>query len=257
MNHPTLRLFSKSSISAATLSGIVFAGSLLPQQAKAFIPSYTTTNPVLGNSTAAPPISSYGFFFDTASDVYLDALGFAGDLGWGNNTSYTVKLWSYINSGSNPVDYTLKAQATFVQGTPYTLQYNYYWQTIAGGSLFLPDTSQAGADPSGTKGYVISTIGNFSGTSGNILPQFVDSTGSVSFDSRIQIAGNGFTDATDTLFPEIPITDISTIGNNGWFNANMSFSPPPPAVPGPLPLLGAVAAFSWTRRLRKRISFPM
>lgn len=31
---------------------------------------------------------------------------------------------------------------------------------------------------------------------------------------------------------------------------------PPSAVPGPLPLLGAAAAFGWSRRLRKRIATP-
>ncbi|WP_411875248.1 hypothetical protein [Vulcanococcus limneticus] len=32
---------------------------------------------------------------------------------------------------------------------------------------------------------------------------------------------------------------------------------PSTAVPGPLPLLGAGAAFGWSRRLRKRISSPL
>ena len=34
-------------------------------------------------------------------------------------------------------------------------------------------------------------------------------------------------------------------------------NPPSAAVPGPLPLLGAGAAFGWSRRLRKRISTPL
>ena len=33
--------------------------------------------------------------------------------------------------------------------------------------------------------------------------------------------------------------------------------PPAAAVPGPLPLLGAGAAFAWSRRLRKRIAAPL
>jgi MYXO-CTERM domain-containing protein len=33
-------------------------------------------------------------------------------------------------------------------------------------------------------------------------------------------------------------------------------SPSGAAVPGPLPLLGAGAAFCWSRRLRKRIASP-
>jgi hypothetical protein len=31
----------------------------------------------------------------------------------------------------------------------------------------------------------------------------------------------------------------------------------PSAVPGPLPLFGAAAAFGWSRRLRKRIATPL
>jgi len=34
-------------------------------------------------------------------------------------------------------------------------------------------------------------------------------------------------------------------------------NPPAAAVPGPLPLLGAGAAFGWSRRLRKRITTPL
>jgi hypothetical protein len=32
---------------------------------------------------------------------------------------------------------------------------------------------------------------------------------------------------------------------------------PTAAVPGPLPLLGAGAAFGWSRRLRRRIAAPL
>jgi MYXO-CTERM domain-containing protein len=34
-------------------------------------------------------------------------------------------------------------------------------------------------------------------------------------------------------------------------------TPPGATVPGPLPLLGAGAAFGWSRRLRKRITTPL
>jgi len=38
---------------------------------------------------------------------------------------------------------------------------------------------------------------------------------------------------------------------------NLIAGPPSAAVPGPLPLLGAGAAFGWSRRLRKRIAAPL
>ena len=236
-------------------------GSLLPQEAKAFIPAYTTFTPADSGTTAPGVSSSFGFFFDTAKNVSIDALGFAGDTRWDKNTSYTVKLWSFINGGGDPSYYTKIAEATFTQGVPYTLQFNYYWSTIIGGPVSLPDTSSV-VDPTNDKGYVISAIGDFSGVNGYIFPQIVSPLtsppGSVTFDPRIDIAGfspiNGFSDAGDILFFDIPIDPTPGLENNGYFNANMSFVPDPPSqVPGPLPLLGAVAGFSFSRRLRKRI----
>jgi len=261
MAHHTLQALKKSSLSALALSGIVFVGSLLPQQAKAYIPAYTTFTPARSNPTAPGVISSYGFFFDTATNVSIDALGFAGDTDWSNNRSYTVKLWSFINKGATRSDFTEIAAATFTEGSPYTLQFNYYWQPLAGGPLTLPDTSIV-ADPTEDKGYVISAIGDFSGANGYIFPQFVSSAttpaGLVTFDPKIDISSfegeiNGFNDQTDPNgFFEVPIYLTAGLGDNGYFNANLSFAPVPP-VPGPLPMFGAAAGFAWSRRLRKRI----
>ena len=261
MIHSTLQVFKKSSLSALALGGIVFVGSLLPQQAKAYIPGYTTFTPADGNTTSPGVSSSFGFFFDTATNVSIDALGFAGDTRWSNNTSYTVKLWSFINQGASPSDFTEIATATFTQGNPYTLQDNYYWQDISGGPISLPDTS-SGVDPTFQKGYVISAIGDFSGGNGFIFPQIVSPAttpaGSVTFDPNIDISSfggeiNGFNDQTDPNgYFEVPIYPTAGLGNNGYFNANLSFAPVPP-VPGPLPMFGAAAGFAWSRRLRKRI----
>lgn len=38
---------------------------------------------------------------------------------------------------------------------------------------------------------------------------------------------------------------------------NLFIGPPPAEVPGPLPLLGAGAAFGWSRRMRRRIASPL
>ena len=236
-------------------------GSMLPQQAKAFIPAYTTFTPADSGTTAPGVSSSFGFFFDTAKNVSIDALGFAGDTRWDNNTSYTVKLWSYINGGGLPSYYTKIAEATFTQGAPYTLQFNYYWTPIAGGPVSLPDTSSV-VDPTNAKGYVISAIGDFSGVNGFIFPQIVSPLtsppGSVTFNPKIDISAfggeiNAFSDQNDAIWFDIPIDVTPGLGNNGYFNANMSFVLEPPEVPGPLPLLGAFAGFSFSRRLRKRI----
>jgi hypothetical protein len=247
MKPSSLRTVLKTSISAIALGGVVFLGSLLPQHAKAqsYLPGYTTTNSFGGN-TGTNINSSFGFFFDVASNISIDGLGFAAQTGWGNGTNYTVKLWSYVNGGSLPGDYTQIANATFTAGTPYTLQNNYYWQALAGGPLFLADTFTT--DNTDQLGYVISAIGDFSNATGNVAFE----TGTPTFDPRILYAGNGFNDASDAGgYFEVPIYD-GGVGDNGYFNPNFSIVQPS-TVPGPLPLLGAAAGFSWTRRLRQRI----
>ena len=69
----------------------------------------------------------------------------------------------------------------------------------------------------------------------------------------ISLSGfTGLTSQTDFRF----YVYTNTTGRYVDFT-NISFSgPAPAAVPGPLPLLGAGAAFGWSRRLRKRIAAP-
>ena len=230
------------------LAGVVLVGSMLPQQAKAqlYPPAYTTTN-VLGGYQPTNTPSSFGFFFDVAGGANVYGLGFAAQTAWGNGAQYTVNLWSFDNGGLNPADYTEIANATFTAGNVYTLEDNFYWQTLAGAPLVLVDTFVT--DPTSQKGYVIAAVGDFSDASGNV--QF--ETGTASFDPRIVNAGNGFNEDGFAFYP-IPIGD-GGVGFNGYFNANLSFAPIPPAssVPGPLPLFGAAAGFSWSRRLRKQV----
>jgi hypothetical protein len=48
----------------------------------------------------------------------------------------------------------------------------------------------------------------------------------------------------------------SLVGTSETINVILG-NPPAAAVPGPLPLFGAAAAFGWSRRLRKRIAAPL
>lgn len=243
-----LRTVIKSSTSAVALAGIVFFGSLLPQQAKAqYLPGYTTANS-LGGYTPTNTPSSFGFFFDIDGGASINALGFSDQAAWANGTQYTVNLWSFDGGGDDPGDYTLITNATFTAGDLYTIQYRFHWQDIVGSPLFLPDTFAT--DPLNQRGYVIAAIGDFSNAAGNV--QF--ETGNASFDPRVLMGGNGFNEDGFSFYP-VPIQD-GGIGNSGYFNANISFAPAPPpsSVPGPLPLLGAAAGFSWTRRLRNRLN---
>ena len=268
--HATTMRSLKASASSVVFGFAVVAGSLLTQQSSAqaqviappapsnpitsrptssgsggivptadFLPAYTTTGSV-GGSTMGGVESSFGFFFEAAQNVQLDGLGFASQAGWSNGTPYEVKLWSFVNGGTNPGDYTELANATFTQGNSYTFKDGYFWQSL---SPFITLPESFVSDPTDQVGYVITAIGDFSGTNGNVEYE----GGTATFDPRFLNAGNGFNDTTDTAgFYPIPFYD-GGLGDTGYFNANLSY------VPGPLPLLGAAAGFGWTRRLRKRI----
>ncbi len=228
---------------STALLGTVAAGLFLGLQgpAQAIIPAYTTTGSVGGNSPVNP--ASFGLFFDTKEDVIIDALGFSSQPGWPTSgLTYKVNLWSYINGGANPSDYTLKASVDFTPGPGSNYQFvsNYFWQNIT--PILLPESLIIN-DPTNTKGYVISAIGDFSGTGGAV--QF--ESGIPTADPKFEGGGNGYSYYTDpNMFYPIPIYP-GGVGFNGYFNANLSF------VPGPLPVLGAAASFGWARRLRQRV----
>jgi uncharacterized repeat protein (TIGR02543 family) len=202
------------------------------------IPVYTTTG-CLGSSTATNVTSSFGFFFDTTSNNLLDGLGFASQAAWGNGTSYTVKLWNYINGGSNPSDYTEIASAVFTHGTSYEFLDNYFWQSLD--PIPLLDTYTN--DPTNQIGYVIAVIGDFSASPGNIQYESGTANGYATIFGNgyfnpnmsclgapdILVGGNGFNDATDPNgYFEVPIY------NGGIVGVGAGSRPTPPAG-GPTP----------------------
>lgn len=207
-----------------------------------YIPAYTTTNST-GGSTPNNTPSSFGFYFDSKTTEPLNALGFSSQAAWGNGTSYQVKLWYYNNGGANPTDYTEIATKTFTHGLAYSFQDGYFWQNV---NPTIPLLDTFTNDPNDLEGYVITTIGDFSNSAGNV--EFEG--GTATFNPKFVVnatSASGFNDATDTNgFYPVPVYPGS-VGSNGYFNANLSL------VPGPLPVLGAAAGFGWSRRLRKRI----
>lgn len=233
-------VFVWASVAAATSAGTILS---LTSPAQAFIPAYTTINSTGGNYTTANP-SSFGFFFDTTTNVLIDALGFSYQNTWvSGSPSYTVTLWSFANGGQAPADFLEVASRTFDSTTTYTLQDGYWWNSIT--PTVLPRTSSA-VDPDNLKGYVIAAIGDFSGSTGTVKYE----GGTPIVDPRFDLGGNGFNDSSQPALPTgfypIPIGD-GNIGINGYFNPNISF------VPGPLPILGAASAFGMTRRMRRRV----
>ncbi len=246
-----------SFVKAATsfFPGVVVAGLLTsaslvavqnPAQA-AVTPAYTTTNST-GGSYGTSAGSSFGFFFDTVGSKKIDALGFASQAGWNTGTSvYTVSLWSFTNQGNLPGDYTLIDSRTFTPGNPYFFQSGYFYQDID--PVNLADStagdSPTPSSPNGQRGFVIGVDGDFSSAPGNVLFE----GGTASFVPGIINNSSGYGDFGDGFFPVPAFGVPNNAGPNGYFNGNFSIAP----VPTPLPLLGAAACFSFSRRIRNRI----
>lgn len=252
-----LHHLNKLRISA--LPGFLFAAGLVfsapMPKANAFAASDIT--PIYlspGDETAinfdvpASP-NSFGYFFDiSVNSKALNALGLAAQTPFGNG-GYDVTLWKYVNSGANVGDYTQLATANFTAacvGTTCTTKNNFYWLEVP--LLFLEQT-----DTDLTQGYVIAAVGDFDSTDGASI--FVNGTGA--FDPAVNYEGGGYNVNADSGYP-IPFglqSDILTDppfppNSNGFYNSNISLF----EVPGPLPVMGAAAAFGWSRRLRRRIN---
>jgi hypothetical protein len=126
-------------------------------------------------------------------------------------------------------------------------------------------------------------------TGPNVDNQFYDITGPTSFNGTVNIEGaSSVTGISTFLFRDLIQIDptyasntpiVSSATFNGTTLLDLGFTTtgligtwtldgtsesiqviigaPPTAVPGPLPLFGAAAAFGWSRRLRKRIAAPL
>jgi hypothetical protein len=233
------RGFVWTSLAAAASVGMAISTAA---PAHAFLPALTNPAPTGGGWPDNP--SSFGFFFDTTSNVWIDALGFSYQETWtAISPSYTVTLWSFKNGGGSPSDYTEIASRTFSPSTVYTLQNDYWWNSLDTPRVLL-NTSSA-VDPGDRTGYVIAAIGEFSGHTNTV--EFEGGVATV--DPLFDLGGNGFnvSSYSDQFYP-IPIYPSDPdIGIDGYFNPNLSY------VPGPLPILGTASAFGLTRRMRKRI----
>lgn len=226
--------------------------SVIPHKASAITPSFVSP----GNESAIyvnpQTVNSFGYFFDINDPRRLDALGFAAPItGTGN---YEVKLWKYINGGTALGDYTQLATATFNQAcTGCTPLGNYQWLNVS--PVSLTKTSDD-VDPLKSTGYAVTAIGNFT-TGQNVVyyngtgffQPFVDyNSTTLPVDGGYNYSGSPGGDLYPVpLYPQGDI--ISGPGDRGFFNANFSTS----AVPGPLPVMGAAAAFGWSKRMRRRI----
>lgn len=229
--------------------------STLPAKAldlKDIIPSYLVTGASGSQTSVGSADYSVGFFFDVlANEKPVSALGLSAQSNVPWTVPYTVKLWAYeTNASLTHTDYIPLAEKVFTPGDPILIPtddigdslIDNWWYPLDS-FLTLPITGPA-VDPDSRFGYVLTAFGSFNSPNGN----FLEADGTAVFNSQIAYDGNGYNEQGSLLYP-IPVFLRETspgVPLYGYWNANIAFAP------GPLPALGAAAAFGWARRLRKR-----
>lgn len=127
--------------------------------------------------------------------------------------TYKVKLLTAATFDATHTTLAATGGTEVANGNTYTLQNGYFWQSVSP-VVSLPDSSLS-------DDYIITAIGNFSGSGGNVQYQ----AGTATFGARFVNGGNGFNNATDESgFYPIPIIDGGA-GSAGFFNANFSCVP--------------------------------
>jgi hypothetical protein len=249
-------------LAGATIAGLWSLGAALPAKA-AVVANYQFQNTLSSTIASAPDLvpfvlGSYSsasiggtpttvYNFGKQQGLSLDATGLISD-------NYTIaalfsfddisgyrKILDFKNLTSDTGLYTITGQLDFydeASGSP----------TVGPGTFFEVVLTRDSSNALMTAYFDGTPVFSFSDSSSlgvisaaNLLNIFQDdaatggdesSSGSV---AGLRIFDNVLTDA------EVAALDLRT----------------PSAVPGPLPLFGAAAAFGWSRRLRKRIATPL
>ena len=234
-----------SKLKAVSGNGLFVAGLLVATSSSASALTFNGINPIYNSNADEIPDNvniggqptSFGYFFEADSTQTLNSLGFAAPIT--GNGDYSVTLWSFVNGGFDPAtDYTVLSTATFNTACAGCILKDFFlWKEVAPVTLAKTIDSDAG--------YVITAVGNF-----DAGQQSVFSGGTGTFSNFVSYAGGGY-NFTNGFGNPIPFGDPTDIvpTSYAFFNANASFA----SVPGPLPILGAAAAFGWTRKLRRRI----
>lgn len=249
-------------LAGATIAGLWSLGAALPAKA-AVVANYQFQNTLSSTIASAPDLvpfvlGSYSsasiggtpttvYNFGKQQGLSLDATGLISDnytiaaLFSFDDISYYRKILDFKNLTSDTGLYTIGGQLNFyneASGGP----------TVGPGTFFEVVLTRDSSNALMTAYFDGTPVFSFSDSSSlgvisaaNLLNIFQDdaatggnesSSGSV---AGLRIFDNVLTDA------EVAALDLRT----------------PSAVPGPLPLFGAAAAFGWSRRLRKRIATPL
>ena len=255
--------------------GVAAAASLLaPQQAHALV---ATTQYVPFKIFQDPNLNTPALMFDNFGTA------FGGDLNTVNLTGIGFKIagasdgtGSAIVAG-NPRVTNQSESADNTAAVQYAPKFSFTNGTNTTGAIIgsigsasspVPcSTTQSCPNPGGgttipmDSTRTLNLAGNtYAGTGGfaSIAMQPDWSTGMVKTATAgatptANFSGSG-TDMAYNFDPTISASVISKPYIEGWVAVQYQYNLIPSAVPGPLPLFGAAAAFGWSRRLKKRIS---
>jgi len=200
-----------------TLFSATSLGTLSAKAAPAF--KFLSPTVPTGGPLQNPPFT-LGWSFTLSQPYIVDALGAFDSGGDGLADSHDIGLWD--SSGN------LLASVTDVTGIANPLVDGFRYASLSGGLTLAPGkyyigaTWLSGADPFVFPGEV-TAIAQLPGVNFN---------------------ENQFAPGSSLTFPI-----FSESGEIAYFGPNLNLQP----VPGPLPILGAAAAFGYSRKLRKRI----
>lgn len=160
-----------------------------------------------------------------------------------SHTGFDLQDGFSISGAGNVFSMNLGANNNWVPGTTYNLKYSI--STVPSGRVL----DQMAAQPSSS---VPPTSGNnakWNVTSNNAPGTALGvQAGSMSTTDTITYTGNSISDIFDASL----IVTSGQIQNTN-FNLTTKLAPPVVPVPGPLPLLGAGAAFAFSRKIRNRV----
>lgn len=247
-----------SSLGLTVISaGLLLASPAMALTAEEVNPIYQTNfTEDQGISPGQNP-GSYAYYFDTKRpNKIINALGFAVFDDWTpfnypQGSTYDIYIWKYVGDSTGDVVFTplLANPITFdVNNTSiYVFKDGFYWIPTKKINL----GSETFSDP--LTGFAVSAVGDF-GSEVTGLPILLNGSGS--FAPQFAWDGSGLNGPGSYFYPEFPLPldyeGLFPTDRYGYFNANASFDSSQ-AVPGPLPVIGAAAAFGWSRRLRWRL----
>jgi len=263
-------------------AGVAAAASLLvPQQAHAlvattqYVPFKIFQNPALNGPTPTWPLTFQNFnaaFGGDTSGLTLSGIGFkiagasdgSGSATVSGNPRITNQSEDFDNqafikyapqfsftNGTNTTGVITGSSVSANNGAPVPCVSTQSCPTPGGGTTIPMNSTRtlnlAGNTYAGTSGFA--SIAGQTAWRGPNSVKTATATGTPS----ANFSGTG-TDMAYVFDPSLSTSVVSKPFIEGWIAVQYQYEVIPSAVPGPLPLFGAAAAFGWSRRLKKRIS---